>query len=216
MYKVFFNDSSIQFASGIDKSSKDNISVDHGHRSYDFVNQLVSDLEFAENGTDIYLVDQDIEHLWKQFKSHFKEIQAAGGFVQNQEGSFLFIKRLGIWDLPKGKTEKKETPENAAVREVEEECGLTNLRIIRPLDSTFHIYRSPYLIFPKNLVLKETKWFLMKYSGDEIPVPQIEEQIEEVRWFAKSEIGTPLSNTYRSLKEFIVNQFVGKDNPDDY
>ena len=203
MYKVFFNDSTIHIASGNDKSFKNNITDNINLISYDFVNQLVSDIESGKNGADFLLVNQEINQLWKQFRSYFKEIKAAGGLVQNDEDSFLFIKRLGVWDLPKGKIEKKETPENAAIREVEEECGLTNLQIIKPLDSTFHIYRSPYLPFPKNLVLKETKWFLMKYSGDEIPVPQTEENIEEVRWFAKSEIGTPMSNTYRSLHEFI-------------
>ncbi|MEI8112501.1 MAG: NUDIX domain-containing protein [Bacteroidia bacterium] len=204
MYKVFFNDSTIHLSSGNDKSFKNNIADNVNLISYDFVNQMVSDIESDENGADFVLVNQEINQLWKQFRSYFKEIRAAGGLVQNDEGSFLFIKRLGVWDLPKGKIEKKETPENAAIREVEEECGLTKLQIIKPLDSTFHIYRSPYLPFPKNLVLKETKWFLMKYSGDEIPVPQTEEHIEEVRWFAKSEIGTPMSNTYRSLQEFIA------------
>jgi 8-oxo-dGTP pyrophosphatase MutT (NUDIX family) len=204
MYKVFFNDSTIHIASGNDKSFKNNITDNINLNSYDFVNQLVSDIESDKNGTDFLLIDQKINQLWKQFRSYFKEIQAAGGLVQDDKGSVLFIKRLGVWDLPKGKIEKKETPENAAVREVEEECGLTNLQIIRQLDSTFHIYRSPYLPFPKNLVLKETKWFLMKYSGNEIPVPQTEENIEEVYWFAKSEIGTPMANTYRSLHEFLV------------
>jgi 8-oxo-dGTP pyrophosphatase MutT (NUDIX family) len=203
MYKVFFNDSTIHIASGNDKSFKNNITDNINLFSYDFVNQLVSDIESGKNGAVFLLVNQEINQLWKQFRSYFKEIKAAGGLVQNNEDSFLFIKRLGVWDLPKGKIEKKETPENAAIREVEEECGLTNIQIIKPLDSTFHIYRSPYLPFPENLVLKETKWFLMKYSGDEIPVPQTEENIEEVHWFAKSEIGTPMSNTYRSLQEFV-------------
>jgi NADH pyrophosphatase NudC (nudix superfamily) len=86
---------------------------------------------------------------------------------------------------------------------VEEECGLTKLQIIRQLDSTFHIYRSPYLPFPKNLVLKETKWFLMSYSENEIPVPQVEEDIEEVRWFAVSELDEMRANTYPSLLDFL-------------
>jgi 8-oxo-dGTP pyrophosphatase MutT (NUDIX family) len=115
----------------------------------------------------------------------------------------LFIKRLGVWDLPKGKIEKKETPELAAIREVEEECGLSDLKIIGPLDSTFHIYRSPYLSFPKNLVLKETKWFFMSYSGGESPVPQVEEDIEEVAWFAPEDLEQVYSNTYLSLRDFL-------------
>jgi 8-oxo-dGTP pyrophosphatase MutT (NUDIX family) len=148
-------------------------------------------------------LDQEVDTLWDYFRSRFVEIPAAGGLVQNKDGSLLFIRRLGVWDLPKGKTEKNETPENAAIREVEEECGITNLQIVRSLDSTFHIYRSPYLPVPKNVVLKETLWFLMTYSGDEIPAPQTEEHIEEVRWFAKTELDRVLDDTYLSLRDFL-------------
>ena len=38
--------------------------------------------------------------------------------------AYLFILRNVVWDIPKGKLEKGETPELAAVREIEEECGL--------------------------------------------------------------------------------------------
>ncbi len=203
MYKVFFNDSVIQFDNELKKSSKNNIVRLVYAEGYDFVNQLVCDIEATNKGSDFLIVNQDIKLIWNQFKSHFKTIGAAGGLVQNNEGSFLFIKRLGVWDLPKGKIEKRESPENAAIREVEEECGLSGIEIIRPLDSTFHIYRSPYLTFPKNLVLKETQWFLMHYSGNEIPIPQVEEDIEEVRWVAASELVEVMSNTYRSLYEFL-------------
>jgi len=203
MYKVFFNDSTIQIGSEIKKSSNNNIARLVDSVSYDFVNQLVSEIESDSKGSDFLILHLEFNQLWDQFRSHFVEIPAAGGLVQNDEGSFLFIKRLGVWDLPKGKTEKNETSESAAIREVEEECGLTNLQIVSQLDSTFHIYRSPYLPFPKNLVLKETKWFLMKYSGNEIPVPQIEENIEEVRWFAVSELDEVKANTYSSLHDFL-------------
>ncbi len=203
MYKVFFNDSTIQLGSGIKKSSKNNIAQPGDPLGYDFVNQLVYEIESGKKASCFSFVHQDVDQLWDQFRSHFVEIPAAGGLVQNREGSFLVIRRLGVWDLPKGKKEKNETFENAAVREVEEECGLTNVQIIRPLDSTFHIYRSPYLSFPKNLVLKETRWFLMDYSGNEIPVPQLEENIVEVRWFPASELNQVMANTYSSLRDLL-------------
>ncbi len=203
MYKVFFNGSTIQIASGENKSSKNNMARIIQYDGYNSVDQIIGEIELGNQSTDFIIVYPETDHIWTQFKSYFKEIRAAGGLVQNSEGSFLFIRRLAVWDLPKGKIEKHETPENSAIREVEEECGLTNLKIIRPLDSTFHIYRSHYLSFPKNLVLKETKWFLMNYSGNETPKPQVEEDIEEVRWFAVSELSIPLSDTYRSLSEFL-------------
>lgn len=203
MYKVFFNDSTIQVGSGIKKSSNNNIASVVDSVSYEIVNQMISEIESGELACGFVIQNPDFKQIWEQFRSHFKAIPAAGGLVRNKEGLLLFIKRLGVWDLPKGKIEKKESPEKAAIREVEEECGLTTLKIVRPLDSTFHIYRSPYLPFPNNLVLKETKWFLMDYSEDEIPVPQVEEDIEEVGWFAVSELEEVWKNTYPSLRELL-------------
>lgn len=203
MYKVFFKGSTIQIGSEMNKSLNNNIAQMFDSGSYGVVDQIISQVELAESPSDFYILNHDGESAWSHFRDQFVEIPAAGGLVRNENGALLFIKRLGVWDLPKGKIEKNETPELAAIREVEEECGLSKLQVIRQLDSTFHIYRSPYLAFPKNLVLKETKWFFMSYSGDEIPVPEIEEDIEEVAWFAPSELDQVYSNTYSSLCDFL-------------
>ena len=203
MYKVFFNGSTIQFGSEMNKSLNNNITEIFDLASYDVVNQIISQIESAETPSGFFISNHEIDTAWEHFKSQFVEIPAAGGLVRNSAGAFLFIKRLGVWDLPKGKIEKKETPELAAVREVEEECGLSGLQVINQLESTFHIYRSPYLPYPNNLVLKETKWFLMNYSGNEIPVPQVEEDIQDVVWFSIADLDRVYSNTYSSLIDFL-------------
>lgn len=203
MYKVFFNGSAIEFASEPKKSSKNNIRRQVEIESYTAINQIVSEIELSKEGACFLIAHQEIDRLWNHFRRRFVEIPAAGGLVQNQEGAFLFIRRLGVWDLPKGKIEANETPERAAIREVEEECGLAGLKIVRQLDSTFHIYRSPYLDYPDNLVLKETNWFLMDYSGEGTPTPETEEDIEDVRWIPVSELETVLADTYASLREFL-------------
>ena len=203
MYKVFFNDSTIILDSEIKKSFKNNIADNVDFESYTIINQIVSEIEFADKSLEYLIYNSDIDKLWNYFRSRFVEIPAAGGLVKNDDGFFLFINRLGVWDLPKGKIEKKETPASAAIREVEEECGLSGLSIVRQLDSTYHIYRSPYLNYPDNLVLKETKWFLMNYSGTEDLVPQTEEDIVEVRWVPASEMDEMLADTYSSLRDFL-------------
>jgi 8-oxo-dGTP pyrophosphatase MutT (NUDIX family) len=205
MYKVFFNDSSILISSDIKKSSKNNIVNVVKHESYEFVDQIVRDVESGKKATCFVIIHQEVNQAWGQFRSRFVEIPAAGGLVRNDQGMFLFIKRFGVWDLPKGKIEKKETPEIAAVREVEEECSISGPKIIMPLNSTFHIYRSLYHKAPKNLVLKETKWYLMDYSGNETPVPQIDEEIEQVKWFTASELDWVMNHTYASISELILN-----------
>lgn len=204
MYKVFFNGSTIVLSSKIKKSSKNNISDELDFNSYSIINQIIHEVEVEKNTSEFYLQYHDLNQLWDYFRSRFVEIPASGGLVRNVSGLFLFIRRLGVWDLPKGKIERKESPEDAAIREVGEECGLSELKIIKQLDSTFHIYRSPYLNYPDNLVLKETKWFLMNYSGNEIPVPEREEDIEEVRWFARTELDQVLPNTYASLRDLLA------------
>jgi len=204
MYKVFFNDSTIQIGGESKRSSKNNITQTIDCENYGFVKALISEIESDNKSINFVLENNDIDRLWICFKSQMTEIPAAGGLVQKSDHSLLFINRLGVWDLPKGKIDKNETPEYAAIREVEEECGVSGLKIIRQLDSTFHIYRSPYLNFPNNLVLKETKWFLMSCEDEQSLIPQVEENIEEVRWFAIDKLDKVMENTYSSLREFLA------------
>lgn len=129
----------------------------------------------------------------------FKRIEAAGGIIRNSHNGYLFIKRWGIWDLPKGKLHKNEPAQIGAMREVSEETGLTSLSVIKPLPSTFHIYTDR----KGNEVLKETYWFEMLCSEDQKLVPQLEEDITEVRWFTAAELSIPVKNTYASLRQLL-------------
>ena len=70
----------------------------------------------------IQLISKNPKRSLKQFFRMFNNIKAAGGLV-SRDKELLFIHRLGKWDLPKGKLEKKESNKLAAVREVREECG---------------------------------------------------------------------------------------------
>jgi len=126
----------------------------------------------------------------------FKRIEAAGGIVRNPKGDYLLIKRYGFWDLPKGKIEPGESREEAALREVNEETGLTDLTITKKLDSTFHIYTDR----KGQEKLKETFWFEMMCNKEQQPVPQTEEDITEATWISPEELPTALENTFESLK----------------
>ena len=114
MYKVFFNDSTIRISSEIKKSSNNNIVQIDGDESYDFVNQIVSEIELRGKPSDFLILHQDVNQLWDHFRSRFVEIPAAGGLVQNKDKLLLFIRRLGVWDLPKGKLNKAEKPKKGA------------------------------------------------------------------------------------------------------
>ena len=137
------------------------------------------------------------------FCSHFTLIEASGGLVQNKAGQFLMILRDSKWYFPKGKIEYDESPEQAGLREVEEECGIGSLSIVQKLPLTFHTYS-----LKKKQLLKKTNWFLMQTESTKKLVPQTEEDITEARWMSRKEIeNTAYSNTYNSIAELLRNFF---------
>ena len=140
----------------------------------------------------------DLEKLKKAFFKNFKEIEAAGGIVQNDKKELLFILRLGKWDLPKGKVEKGEDLETCAVREVEEETGATNLTLKKKIGETYHTYNA----YGKHF-LKTTHWFYITCPSKQKLVPQTEENIAEIKWVKTKDIKEPLANTYPSIKDIL-------------
>ena len=74
-------------------------------------------------------------------------IFASGGVVFNNE-KLLMIYRNSLWDLPKGKMELNESELECALREVEEECGIDNLRVIKFLKYTYHTVSYTHLTLP--------------------------------------------------------------------
>jgi len=134
---------------------------------------------------------------WDEFKDNFKQVDAAGGVVMNKKGEILFIKRLGLWDLPKGKIEKKESLEECAIREVEEECNISGLKIIKPLAPTYHIY------FRKTWKIKMSQWYLMESSDYKNAKPQKKEGITDVEWFGPEKYKNQRLSTYPAIREVL-------------
>lgn len=143
------------------------------------------------------LLDHDLDKLQKLFSRQFTVIEAAGGLVQNEEKEILFIYRLGKWDLPKGKIEKKETAQKAATREIEEETGLKKLVLKNKITDTWHTYEA----YGKHY-LKKTHWYYFTVKKQPTQ-PQSEEDITEIRWFKTKDIKKPVANTYENIKEIL-------------
>ncbi len=135
-----------------------------------------------------------------EFCSHFREIPAGGGLVRNKEGKYLLIYRHKLWDLPKGKQEPGETIEDCALREVEEETGLHNLRLGERICITHHTYQ----VFGEK-VLKHTYWYRMYDDAEENLLPQEEEDITGARWVEKECLPDYLEGTYPSIVEVFVS-----------
>ncbi len=189
MYKVFVNDTPIILTSS---SKKENNFPVHNFNDIE-VHEII--LQLKNKGIDgINLYTSDLERDWKTFLSYMDVIPAAGGFVLNPKEEILFIYRNNVWDLPKGWIEKNESIEIAAIREVEEECGIFNVSITKKLITTYHIY------FQNGIKLKETHWFLMTSDYNKKLVPQIEEGITKVLFKNKAETNDALKNTYANIK----------------
>jgi len=151
---------------------------------------------FTDNRPKNYAVERESE-LLKVFDDH-KFIQAAGGIVA-KGNEFLFIKRNGVWDIPKGKLEKGESVEEGAIREIEEECNVKGLKLERHLVDTWHTYE-----MKGKKVLKKTYWYYLTLSHEEQElVPQLEEGITEVRFFGIQDFQTVRQNTYGSINEVL-------------
>ena len=142
-----------------------------------------------------------ITHNWDDFCAKYILIEAAGGLVYNSVNQVLMIFRNKKWDLPKGKIELGESIEECALREVEEECGISNLQIIGALKSTYHIYK-----LNGRSILKRTYWFKMNTNYSNKLIPQIEEGITKVEWVNKEDISKKIENTYMNIKDIFIDE----------
>lgn len=137
------------------------------------------------------LLSDDPKAAFQNLKSKCQLIKAAGGLVRNSAGDYLFIFRNKKWDLPKGKVEKNEKMKAAALREVEEECGVKIQSNKEKLCKTYHVYE-----LGSKVVLKKTNWYAMTVKGQPKLVPQKEEGITKAGWFGKHELDPIFKNTY--------------------
>ncbi len=202
MYEVFFNESIVFIGSTFKKSLSDNDILSNAESSEDVRNCWNTFLNSDRKGNLIFITDGE-DKVFDSFCKLFKIIIAAGGIVVNGEKELLCIKRFNKWDLPKGKVEKGESIEDAAVREVEEECGIHEIKIRKKNQITYHIYENPWK--PGQWILKPTHWFDMEYLGNEILIPQIKEGIISAEWISNKNIDKVLGNTWESLKSLIIS-----------
>lgn len=201
MYKVFVNEKVIYFTNNASKfnGSANVLVLNFFHAS--IVPFLMDVLLKDAHLETIVLNVSNVEEAFTLFQKEFKLIDAAGGIVSNANEELLLIHRLGKWDLPKGKIEEGENKENAAIREVEEECGVNNLNIAKQAPTTYHIYP-----WKDQWVLKSTFWFTMTTNYNGKLIPQTEEGIEVVKWVPENEVGKVVAgNTYASIEGLLKN-----------
>ena len=84
-----------------------------------------------------------------------------------------------VWGLAKGQIEEGESAEDAALREVEEETGIT-ARMLQPLGEIAY-----WFVWDGERVKKTVHFFLMEATGGD--ASRHDREMEEVRWFPLDE-----------------------------
>ncbi len=199
MYKIFFKDRVVLLTDRIDSDLTTGFDGIHKLGSDGELKKFLTSFENNEGREQAIIYHHNKHELFQRFRSCYKNLLAAGGLIWNPEKThFLTMCRLGRPDLPKGKVEKEETFEEAAIREVEEECGIRNPEIISPIGPSFHVYH-----LNGQTILKETRWFEMIYHGNSTPTPQTEEDISEINWVSGENVKNFADTTYPSIREIL-------------
>ena len=198
MYQIFFDQRSIVICSKTEDYFQEHGTVTLSGEEYSDLSDIPEMFDTSTHISKLYIPSDDPEKTFRKLASHFTEINAAGGAVENPDGELLFIFRNGVWDLPKGKQEDGEDIALTALREVEEECGIKDLKLGELLCITYHTYHRDGKFY-----LKHTYWYKMENSAKEDPKPQLEEEITSAVWVKREKIVECMENTYPSIKAVI-------------
>ena len=200
-YKIYFGDHPLYLTDELDKEMNEIMHHDDGvymdELSPSGIKSMIHEMKLPHHHAGVFF-HKDLEALRKAFWKNFKVIVAAGGIVKNEKEKILMIFRRGKWDLPKGKLDPGESIESCAVREVEEETGVQNTKLISLYTTTYHVYDE----YGKH-ILKESHWFHMSSPGEQKLIPQEEEQITAIEWTDAKRRKQLLPQSYPLVKELL-------------
>ncbi len=200
-YKIYINESPLILTQTSDLADETSFERSLIHAIYrgkpKMLLNYIELLEKNKHHEGIIIQADDVDQLWRDFKSLYFYIKAGGGLVLNPFGKILLIYRRNVWDLPKGKQDPGETLAQTALREVREETGLSDLKLVEKLDNGYHCY-----MMSKQRTLKRTRWYLMSTQQPSSLILQKEEGIQDAAWFDPREIpklNMPMFNNIRDV-----------------
>lgn len=197
MYSIYFNTRCLAVCNPDDIRLKDPEAVIYMPvKEKENISGLPLFFSQSTNIHKLFIPSGNPEQAFKNLSSKMRKITAGGGLVINSKGYILMIFRHEVWDLPKGKQEDNENCEQAAIREVEEECGVHELSIKNFICTTYHSYT-----LEGELILKQTNWYKMNYNGNgDSTTPQKEEDIEKAVWVKPQDLDYFLEKSYPSIR----------------
>ena len=199
--KIYFNEKPLFLCDNVDETIEpylhhdDAVFIDEldSHTVKSMIHEMQADKVHAG-----VFFHADLETLKKAFIKKFTLIKAAGGLVLNENKEILMIFRRGSWDLPKGKLDDGESLEQCAIREVEEETGAKNVKLLSPLSITYHTYHEG-----ARFILKESHWYTMAVAGEQKLIPQTEEDIQEIKWVAADKLTEYMKKSFPSVVDVL-------------
>ncbi|QRQ62627.1 NUDIX domain-containing protein [Sphingobacterium multivorum] len=196
IYKIYMNETVLILADFVPSKIKNPQTI--SFQEID-LQKLFKQSEIDKVPKTYLYINKDFETVFQNLKNKIKLIKAAGGLVKNGDGDYLFIYRLGRWDLPKGKVEENEKMREAAVREVEEECGIKINYLGKKITTSYHTY------FLRNgeFVLKATNWYEMGVNKVPKLIPQTAEDITKAEWRHVDQFEDIRNNTYPIIENIL-------------
>lgn len=199
MYRIYFNQRCLAVFPTGDKALSEPDAVLYSPGLFPELADLPKLFDESPQITKLYIPSEKADVTFKQLCTNFSRVMAGGGVVTNSRGEFLMIYHHGVWDFPKGMQEPNEDIRDSALREVEEECGVSELEIREHICDTYHTYHRD-----GQFVLKTTRWYKMNYLGNGNHThPQAEENIEQAIWVSREDLPKYMENTYPSIKHLM-------------
>ena len=131
---------------------------------------------------------------------HTRKTRTAGGVVVNAAGEILVVSQRGTsWSLPKGHIDAGETALEAAMREIWEESGVSELELVREL-GTYERHKIGVDGGDDRSEMKTITMFLFRTT--QMALGPRDRENPEARWVAPAEVAGLL--THRKDREFFL------------
>jgi len=143
-----------------------------------------------------------------------------GMMLLNRDNKVLVAKRLDFiaeaWQMPQGGIDEGEAPRDALFREMEEEIGTRNAKIMAEYDGWLSYDLPDHLIgklWKGKYRGQRMKWFLLRYLGEDsdIDLHTHQPEFSEWKWLEMDKVPESIVDFKRALYTKLVEFFGDQD-----